>query len=97
MPTQSVTSRLSRHRTRSAWLFLLPMLATVFVVAAWPLGRTIGFSFTDASLDMMSDARWVGVWAPGELRQSRLVIIGQQLNQLALVDFDLGLQVTQNR
>ena len=60
MLAQSVTSRLSRHRTHSAWLFLLPMMATLFVVAAWPLGRTIWFSFTDASLDMMSDARWVG-------------------------------------
>lgn len=53
-------SRLSRSRTRSAWLFLAPMLATLFVVAAWPLGRTIWFSFTDASLDLMGEARWVG-------------------------------------
>lgn len=53
-------SRLSRSRTRSAWLFLAPMLVTLFVVAAWPLGRTIWFSFTDASLDLMSEARWVG-------------------------------------
>ena len=29
-------SRLSRNRTRSAWLFLLPMLAVLFTVAAWP-------------------------------------------------------------
>jgi len=49
------------------------------------------------AVHMMSDARWVDVWAPGELRQSRLVIIGQQLDQLALADFDLGLLVTQNR
>ncbi len=36
------------------------MLIVLFVVAAWPLGRTIWFSFTDASLDLMSEARWVG-------------------------------------
>ncbi|KPP91372.1 MAG: ABC-type trehalose/maltose/sucrose uptake system permease component ThuF [Rhodobacteraceae bacterium HLUCCA08] len=67
-------SRLSRSRTRSAWLFLAPMLVTLAVVAAWPLGRTIWFSFTDASLDLMSDARWVGFrnyleyveWGDGE-------------------------------
>jgi hypothetical protein len=45
---------------RSAWLFLAPMLVVLFVVAAWPLGRTIWFSFTDASLDLMSEAEWVG-------------------------------------
>ncbi|WP_424929963.1 carbohydrate ABC transporter permease [Amaricoccus tamworthensis] len=54
-------SLLSRTRTRSAWLFLLPMLVTLFVVAAWPLGRTIWFSFTDASLDLMADAQFVGI------------------------------------
>ncbi len=53
-------SRLSRSRTRSAWLFVAPMLITLFVVAAWPLGRTIWFGFTDASLDLISDARFVG-------------------------------------
>ncbi|AML53338.1 carbohydrate ABC transporter permease [Falsihalocynthiibacter arcticus] len=60
MTDKALKSRLSRSRTRSAWLFLAPMLVTLFVVAAWPLGRTIWFSFTDASLDMISEARWVG-------------------------------------
>jgi trehalose/maltose transport system permease protein len=67
-------SRLSRSRTRSAWLFLAPMLVTLAVVAAWPLGRTIWFSFTDASLDLMSEASFVGFrnyleyveWGDGE-------------------------------
>lgn len=36
------------------------MLVTLFVVAAWPLMRTIWFSFTDASLDLISQAEWVG-------------------------------------
>lgn len=60
MADQSRLSRLSRTRTRSAWLFLAPMLLTLLVVAAWPLGRTIWFSFTDASLDLMSEAQFVG-------------------------------------
>ena len=47
-------------RSRSAALFLAPMLVTLFVVAAWPLMRTIWFSFTDASLDLISQAEWVG-------------------------------------
>ncbi|MCB1329614.1 MAG: sugar ABC transporter permease [Maritimibacter sp.] len=67
-------SRLSRNRTRSAWLFLLPMLAVLFIVAAWPLARTIWFSFTDASLDRLGQANWVGIrnyiewvdWGDGE-------------------------------
>ncbi|HBG97480.1 MAG TPA: sugar ABC transporter permease [Rhodobacteraceae bacterium] len=54
------TSRLSRQRIRSAWLFLAPMLIVLFIVAAWPLGRTIWFSFTDASLDLMSEAEFIG-------------------------------------
>lgn len=74
MPKTDTRSRLSRSRTRSAWLFLAPMLVTLFVVAAWPLGRTIWFSFTDASLDLMGEARWVGFrnyleyveWGDGE-------------------------------
>lgn len=56
----SQRSRLSRQRLTAAWLFLAPMLIVLFVVAAWPLGRTVWFSFTDASLDLMSEARWVG-------------------------------------
>ena len=61
MAGKTAQSRLSRNRTRSAWLFLAPMLVTLFVVAAWPLGRTVWFSFTDASLDLISQARWVGI------------------------------------
>ena len=53
-------SRLSRLKIRSAWMFLAPMLIVLAAVAVWPLSRTIWFSFTDASLDLMSEARWVG-------------------------------------
>jgi len=53
-------SRLSRQRRASAWAFLAPMLVVLAAVAAWPLMRTIWFGFTDASLDRMGDAQWVG-------------------------------------
>ena len=53
-------SRLSRERARSAALFLAPMLIVLAAVALYPLYRTIYFSFTDASLDLIGEARWVG-------------------------------------
>lgn len=53
-------SQLSRQRIRSAWLFLVPMLAVLAAVAGWPLLRTIYFGFTDASLDDLGAAQWVG-------------------------------------
>ncbi|MDP9044502.1 MAG: sugar ABC transporter permease [Pseudomonadota bacterium] len=57
------TSALTRQRTRSAWLFLLPALVVLLAVAGWPLARTIWFSFTDATLDKIGDSsyRWVGL------------------------------------
>jgi trehalose/maltose transport system permease protein len=45
---------------RAAWLFLLPTLLILAAVAAWPLGRTIALSFTDARLGELGTARWVG-------------------------------------
>jgi trehalose/maltose transport system permease protein len=56
----STASRLTRLRTRSAWMFLAPMLVVLALVAAWPLARTIWFSFTDANLSDMSAAEFVG-------------------------------------
>jgi trehalose/maltose transport system permease protein len=53
-------SQLSRQRIRSAWLFLIPMLLVLAAVAGWPLLRTIYFGFTDASLDDLGAAQWVG-------------------------------------
>ena len=43
------TSWLTTSRTRSAWLFLAPMLVVLAMVAGWPLLRTIWFGFTDAN------------------------------------------------
>lgn len=38
------------QRRRAAWLFLMPMLGVLALVAGWPLLRTVYFSFTDATL-----------------------------------------------
>ena len=54
----SQKSELTRERTRSAWIFLAPSLIVLALVAGWPLGRTIWFSFTDASLESMSDGSY---------------------------------------
>jgi trehalose/maltose transport system permease protein len=59
-PRAAAASRLSRERVRSAWLFLLPMLIVLAMVAGWPLGRTIWFAFTDANLADLSAAQFVG-------------------------------------
>ena len=42
-------------------MFIAPMLVVLAAVAAWPLARTIWFGFTDASLDRMGEAHWVGL------------------------------------
>ncbi len=40
-------SILTSQKIRTAWFFLLPMLLVLCLTAAWPLLRTIYFSFTD--------------------------------------------------
>jgi trehalose/maltose transport system permease protein len=50
--------QLVRSRTRTAWLFLAPMLIVLALVAAWPLLRTIWLGFTDANLLRLDQARW---------------------------------------
>ena len=54
-------SPLARQRVRTAWLLLLPMLAVLAAVAGWPLGRTLWFSLTDATLSDLSAWRFVGL------------------------------------
>lgn len=54
-------SQLTRSRTRSAWLFLAPMLVVLALVAAWPLLRTIYFGFTDANLSDLEGSRFIGL------------------------------------
>lgn len=52
---------LHRERVRIAWVFLLPALAVLGVVAAWPLTRTIWLSFTDAILGGSGVTHFVGL------------------------------------
>jgi trehalose/maltose transport system permease protein len=54
-------SALARQRRRAAWVFLLPMLVVLALVAGWPLARTIWFSFTDARLDALDESGFVGL------------------------------------
>jgi trehalose/maltose transport system permease protein len=49
-----------QNRTRTAWTFLAPMLIVLALVALWPLGRTIWFSFTDSNINDLSAAKYVG-------------------------------------
>jgi len=54
-------SSLTRSRRRSAWIFLIPMLAILAVVAGWPLLRTFYFGFTDANLSDLSSYSFIGI------------------------------------
>lgn len=53
---------LQQQRVRAAYTFLLPMLIMLALVAAWPLFRSISFSFTDATADTLfnGQSQWVG-------------------------------------
>jgi len=61
MVKQPRPDRLARRRARIAWLLLAPMLLALLLVAAWPLLRTLWFSFTDATLFDLGAARYVGL------------------------------------
>ena len=49
------------NRTRTAWLFLSPMIVLMLVVAVWPLARSVWFSFTDTNINDMAASQWVGL------------------------------------
>jgi trehalose/maltose transport system permease protein len=53
---------LQQQRARAAFWFLAPMLLMLAIVAAWPLFRSISFSFTDATADTIfnGQAEWIG-------------------------------------
>lgn len=53
-------SSLTRPRVRAAWVFIAPTLIILALIAGWPLARTIWFSFTDASLDNLSNYSFIG-------------------------------------
>jgi trehalose/maltose transport system permease protein len=61
-PPRAAEADLERQRARAAFWFLAPMLVMLALVAAWPLLRSIMFSFTDADADTIFAGgwRWVG-------------------------------------
>jgi trehalose/maltose transport system permease protein len=54
-------SALTRRRRRAAYLFVLPMVVVLALVAGWPLVRTVYFAFTDATLNRLEDHGFVGL------------------------------------
>lgn len=52
---------LARLRVRTAWALLVPLIVVLALVAGWPLGRTIWFSFTDATLADLAGWHYVGL------------------------------------
>jgi trehalose/maltose transport system permease protein len=54
-------SDLTKSRLLSAWLFLLPMLVVLLLVAGYPLIQTIWLGFTDANLSDLSQREFIGV------------------------------------
>jgi len=55
----NVKNDLLAGRQRAAWLFLTPMLLVLAIVAAYPLFLSIYYSFTDASLVHLPDAKFI--------------------------------------
>ena len=60
-PPSSGRSELQAQRIRAAMWFLLPMISALLIVAAYPLLRSIWFSFTDTSLTSLYTGQWVGI------------------------------------
>jgi trehalose/maltose transport system permease protein len=53
-------TKLQRRQTRLAWLFLLPALAAVSLVALYPLAKTVYQSFTNEEF-LSGGSEWVGL------------------------------------
>jgi len=53
-------AELQAQRIRAAMWFLLPMIAALAFVAAYPLLRSIYFSFTDTTLTSLYTGQWIG-------------------------------------
>jgi trehalose/maltose transport system permease protein len=55
-------SKLQRRQTRIAWVLLIPALVVVALVAIYPLGKTIYYSFTNQEfLQGIEPTKWVGL------------------------------------
>ena len=59
-PDVPMKNELLAGRSRAAMIFLAPMMIVLAIVAGWPLARSIWFSFTDASLVHLYEAKFVG-------------------------------------
>ncbi len=96
--SQPRASNLTRSRTRTAWLLLLPTLLVVLAVAAFPLGQTIYLSFTNDRLADQRDPEWVGLENYRDLIQDDdfrdAVILTVKFAAITLVfEFILGLMI----
>lgn len=80
---QNARSELMQQRVRAARWFLLPMMIALAVVAGWPLLRSIYFSFTDASLNDLYGAEWIGF---GNYLSVRTLDSGRTIYRGLLVD-----------
>src|SRR5438067_11424172 len=60
-PRSRPQSKLARQQARLAWFLLLPTLAVVAFIAAYPLGRTIYDSLTNARLGSTRPTHFVGL------------------------------------
>ncbi|MFS4436888.1 carbohydrate ABC transporter permease [Paracoccaceae bacterium GXU_MW_L88] len=76
---------LKQRRQRAAFWFLAPMLVALFLVAAWPLMRTIWFSLTDATLSNLYDSEFIGF---DNYLQVRELSSGRTIYRGTLVDPD---------
>lgn len=74
---------LQQQRAKAAFWFLAPMLVALFLVAAWPLGRTIWFSFTDTTLDDLYGGEFIGI---GNYFRVRVMDSGAVMYRGTLVD-----------
>lgn len=80
---RNARSELMQQRVRAARWFLLPMMIALAVVAGWPLLRSIYFSFTDASLNDLYGAEWIGF---GNYLSVRTLESGRTIYRGLLVD-----------
>ena len=74
---------LEKQRRRAAYLFLAPMLMVLICVAAWPLFKSIYFSFTNTSLSNLYGGEWIGF---DNYLQRRVLASGRVIWRGTLVD-----------
>jgi len=61
-PRRRRRSKLQRRQTTLAWILVLPALAVVALIAFYPLGKTVYYSFTDQQfLAGLQPTKWLGL------------------------------------